>query len=31
MGAGAVHALREYFRQNRHAFWSDALIHHGLV
>ena len=23
--------LRAYFQQNRNAFWSDALAHHGLI
>ena len=31
IGAAAVEILREYFRQNRDAFWSDALVHHGLI
>lgn len=29
--ARASDALRAYFQQNRDAFWSDALAHHGLV
>ena len=33
---GSIHAtaakiLRAYFQQNRDAFWSDALTHHGLL
>jgi hypothetical protein len=27
----AEDALRAYFQQNCHAFWSDALADHGLV
>jgi hypothetical protein len=29
--AAAAQALRAYFQQNRDAFWSDALTHHGLL
>ena len=29
--AAAAPALRAYFRQNRDAFWSDALAHRGLL
>jgi hypothetical protein len=29
--ATASDVLRAYFRQNRDAFWSDALADHGLV
>jgi hypothetical protein len=33
---GSIHAdaaktLHAYFQQNRDAFWSEALAHHGLV
>lgn len=27
----AANILRAYFRQNRDAFWSDALVRHGLL
>jgi hypothetical protein len=29
--AAAADILRAYFQQNRDAFWSDALAHHGLL
>ena len=29
--AAAALPLRAYFQQNRDAFWSDALAHHGLL
>jgi hypothetical protein len=29
--AAAAQTLRAYFQQNRDVFWSDALIHHGLL
>jgi hypothetical protein len=29
--AAVARALRAYFRQNRDAFWSDALAHHSLL
>jgi hypothetical protein len=29
--AAAAQALRAYFQQDRDAFWSDALTHHGLL
>lgn len=29
--AVAAEALRAYLQHNRHALWSDALAHHGLL